>query len=125
MSKLYCQKVHGSPSGVGPVDVVVAPAGGPPDVAAADLAPGPEVALPVLGDQAQEVVLLGARVQADGAHLVVLAEPLGRALRELGAADTPAHQEVFTLKYLWIFSLHPTVKVIEKSRFLDLESLFI
>ena len=123
MSKLYCQKVHGSPSGVGPVDVVVAPAGGPPDVAAADLAPGPEVALPVLGDQAKEVVLLGARVQADGAHLVVLAEPLGRALRELGAADTPAHQEVFTLKYLC--SLYLTVQVIEEGRFLDLESLFI
>ena len=72
-----------SPAGVGPVDAVVPPAAGPPDVPVVDLPPGPEVSLAVLGDQAEEVILLGAAVQADGDHVVGGAEPLRVLLGEL------------------------------------------
>jgi len=41
-----------SSSSVGPVNTVVPSAAGPPDVPVVDLAPGPEVSLPVLGHQA-------------------------------------------------------------------------
>jgi len=41
-----------SSASVGPVNAVVPPAAGPPDVAVVDLAPGPEVSLSVLGHQA-------------------------------------------------------------------------
>lgn len=70
-------------AGVGPVDAVVSPAAGPPDVPVVDLPPGPEVSLAVLGDQAEEVILLGAAVQADGDHVVGGAEPLRILLGEL------------------------------------------
>jgi len=59
-----------SSASVGPVHAVVSPAAGPPDVAVVDLAPGPEVPLPVLGHQAEEVVLLSAAVDTDGDHVV-------------------------------------------------------
>lgn len=70
-------------AGVGPVDVVVPPAAGPPDVPVVDLPSGPEVSLAVLGDQAEEVILLGAAVEADGDHVVGGAEPLRVLLGEL------------------------------------------
>jgi len=51
-----------STSSVGPSDVVVPPATGPPDVAASHVAPCPEVLLPLPAHQAQELPLLGAAV---------------------------------------------------------------
>lgn len=70
-------------AGVGPVDPVVPTAAGPPDVPVVDLPSGPEVSLAVLGDQAEEVILLGAAVEADGDHVVGGAEPLCFLLGEL------------------------------------------
>jgi len=46
------------------------------------------------------VVLLGAAVQADGHHVVGGTEPLCVLLRELGAPNPPAHQEVLTLIFV-------------------------
>ena len=87
-----------SPAGVGPVDVVVAPAAGPADPAAPHVAPGPEVLLPFPGDQPQELPLLAAAVQGDRPHPVVPAEPGAAPVGEGGAAELPGHQVVSSIE---------------------------
>jgi len=73
-------------SSVGPVDVVEPLTAGPPDVSTSHVAPGPEVLLPVLRHQAQELPLLCAAVDRDGLHPVLPAESHSLALCEGGAA---------------------------------------
>ena len=71
-----------SPSSVGPSDVVVPPATGPPDVSASHVAPCPEVLLPLPPHKVQELPLLRAAVNRDWLHPVVPAKPDGLALGE-------------------------------------------
>merc|ERR1712038_519402 len=83
-------------SSVGPGHVVVSPARRPADPAVPDLTSSPEISLPVLGHETQEVVLLVPAVQADRPHVVGLAEPLRLALGELGATESPADEEALS-----------------------------
>lgn len=86
------------PAGVGPVHPVVPPAARPPYGPPAHVAARPEVLLPLLADEAQELPLLGAAVDRDRPHPVFPAEALGAALAEGGAADPPGHQVVLPLE---------------------------
>ena len=89
-----------SPSGVGPVDVVVRPARGPGDAASVDLPAGPEIFLALPRHQPGELALLPGAVDADWSHPVCPAEVLSLALGEASAAQPPAYEEVLTSKLM-------------------------
>ena len=89
-----------SPSGVGPVDVVVRPARGPGDAASVDLPACPEIFLALPRHQPGELALLPGAVDADWSHPVSPAEVLSLALSEASAAQPPADQEVLTSKLM-------------------------
>ena len=89
-----------SPSGVGPVDVVVRPARRPGDAASVDLPARPEIFLALPRHQPGELALLPGAVDADWSHPVSPAEVLSLALSEASAAQPPADQEVLTSKLM-------------------------
>jgi len=86
-----------SSSCVGPVDIVVSPTRGPPDVAIVDLASCPEISLSVLSNQTQEMILLSSGVKTHSNHVVVSTESLSLTLGELGASDSPTDQHISAL----------------------------
>ena len=89
-----------SPSGVGPVDLVIESSTGPAQSPPTHPSSSPEILLTLPGHQAGELSLLGAVVDADWSHSIGSAEPLTLALGEAGAAQPPAHQEVLTSKLM-------------------------
>ena len=68
---------------MGPVDIIVSLPRRPVDLTVPNFSSSPEISLPVLGHDAQEVVLLLPAVQADSPHVVGPAEPLTLALSKL------------------------------------------
>merc|ERR1712012_936557 len=86
-----------SSSCVGPVDIVVSPTRGPPDVAIVDLASCPEISLSVLSNKTQEMILLSSGVKTHSNHVVVSTESLSLTLGELGAPDSPTDQHISAL----------------------------
>ena len=85
---------------MGPVDVVVGPAGGPGDPASVHFAAGPEIFLSLPGHQPGELALLRGVVDADWSHPIGPAEVLSLALGEPTAAQPPADQEVLASKLM-------------------------
>jgi len=87
-----------STSSVRPPDVVVPPTAGPPDATTPHVAPGPEVLLPLLRHQAQELPLLCPAVDRDWLHPVRPAKLCSLSLCERGAAKTPGHEVVASVE---------------------------
>ena len=88
------------PARVGPLHVVVGPAGGPGDVPSSHPASSPVEPLAFTSHQRLELSLLAGAVNTEGSHPVLSAEGLSLALSEVVAADLPANQEVLTSKLM-------------------------
>ena len=74
------------------------PAAGPPDVAPAHAASGPEESLTLSSHKVLELSLLGVTVNAQGPHAIGAAEAVSLLLGEAAAPNLPAHQEVLSSK---------------------------
>ena len=86
---IFSTFLFNSPSCVGPVDIIVSLARRPADVAIVHLATCPEVSLPILGNQTQEMVLLGPAVKTDGSHAILRTESLSITLFKLRTTNSP------------------------------------